>query len=73
MDNRDVISSSIMVCPVYDGVPYAGGYYDIASNVFLDDSAELGMKFPSFSQEFPQIPLLSFIYRGFPYFCTGGK
>eukprot|EP00956_Cyclotella_meneghiniana_P023786 scaffold46922_cov39-Cyclotella_meneghiniana.AAC.2 len=41
MDNRDVISHMrIRVCPVYDGVPSAGGYYDIATNVFLDASAK---------------------------------
>ena len=40
LDNRDVISASIMVRPVYDGVPHAGGFYDIATNVFLDESAE---------------------------------
>ena len=40
LDNRDANSYMTLVRPVHDGVPYAGGFYDIATNVFLDESAE---------------------------------
>ena len=46
------------------------GEFAANDNVF---ALGLGMKFPSLSREFPRIPLLSSVFRGIRYFCTGGK